>query len=144
MYTTMAEAKTYARSRCSRNQPTEQGPTPCISMAMDPQTTLVAPLGDILDDFLHCELARVLHQAAELEAAMKLHQSRMKDVCHSIQAHYHCANYGGHFPEFDLQCRRCGDSISPEFAYGRHTGFCKQRERLVLEAGLYLPESSWD
>ena len=49
-------------------------------MAMDLQAPLVAPLGDMLDDFLHCEIARVLHQAAELEAAMKLHQARMKEV----------------------------------------------------------------
>ena len=107
-------------------------------MAMDLQT----PLGDILDDFLHCELARVLHQAAELEFAMKLHQSRMKDVCYCIQAHYHWANSAEHFP-FDLQCKRCGDNISPEFARGRHMGLCKQRERLEVEAGLYLPEDSW-
>ena len=103
-------------------------------MTMDPQTTLVAPLGDILDDFLHCELARVLHQAAKLEAAMKLHQAWMKDVCYSIKAHEHWANYGDHFPEFDLQCRRCGDSISPEFDRGRHIGFCILREPREAEA----------
>ena len=98
------------------------------------------PLGDILDDFLHCEFAHVLHQAAELEAAMKLHQSRMKDVCHSIQAHYHWANYGEHFP-FELQCKRCGDSISPEFARGRHIGFCVLREQREAEAA--LKRGSW-
>ena len=65
---------------------------------MDPQTTLVAPLGDILDDFLHCEVVRVLHQAAELEAAMKLHQERMKDVCYSIKAHYLWENFKQFFP----------------------------------------------
>ena len=97
---------------------------------------------DIFNDFLYCELARVLHQAAELEAAMKLHQAQMKDVCYSIKAHYHWANFAEHFP-FELQCKRCGDNISPEFARLRHTGFCKQRARLELEAGLYLPESSW-
>ena len=53
-------------------------------MTMDLQATLVAPLGNILDDFLHFEIVRVLHQAAELEAAMKLHQARMKDVCYFI------------------------------------------------------------
>ena len=93
-------------------------------MAMDLHPTL----GDILDDFLYCEMARVLHQAAELEAAMKLHQARMKDVCHSIKAHEHWVNYGEHFPEFELYCRRCGDNISPEFARGRHIGFCILRE----------------
>ena len=111
-------------------------------MAMDPQTPLVAPLGDILDDFLRCEFARVLHQAAELEAAMKLHQAQMEDVCYSIKAHYYWANFEEHFP-FDLQCRRRGDNISPEFARRRHIGLCKQRERLELEAGLYACEGSW-
>ena len=67
-------------------------------MTMDPQTTLVAPLGDILEDFLHCEIVRVLHQAAELESAMKLCQERMKDVCYSIKAHYHWANFEFLFP----------------------------------------------
>ena len=99
-------------------------------MAMDLQT----PLGDILDDFIHCEIARVLYQAAELEAAMKLHQARMKEVCYSIKAHEHWANYRDHFPEFDLQCRRCGDSISPEFDRGRHIGFCILREQREAEA----------
>ena len=32
---------------------------------------LQAPLGDILDDFLYCEIARVLHQAASLEAGIE-------------------------------------------------------------------------
>ena len=59
-------------------------------MAMDLHPTLEG----ILDDFLHCEVVRVLHQAAELEAALKLHQARMKDVCHSIKAHDHWVNYG--------------------------------------------------
>ena len=112
-------------------------------MAMDSQTALVAPLGDILDDFLHYELARVLHQAAELEAAMKLYQARMKDVCYSIQAHDHWVTLECLFPEFALQCRLCGESISPEFARGRHIGFCKQRARIALEASLYLPKDSW-
>ena len=107
-------------------------------MAMDLQT----PLRDILDDFLYCEIARVLQQAAELEAAMKLHQQRMEDVCYSIKAHYHWANFEEHFP-FDLQCKRCGDNISPEFARRRHMSLCRQRERLELEAGLYADEGSW-
>ena len=84
---------------------------------------LQAPLGDMLDDFLYCEMARVLHQAAELEAAMKLHQARMKDVCYSIKAHYHWVRYKEYFP-FVLQCKHCGEDISPEFTRGRHTGFC--------------------
>ena len=54
-------------------------------MAMDLHPTL----DDILDDFVREELVRVLHQAEVLEAAMKLHQTRMKDVCHSIKAHDH-------------------------------------------------------
>ena len=95
-------------------------------MAMDLHPTL----GDILDDFIHCESVRVLHQAAELEAAMKLHQARMKDVCHSIKAHDHWVNYGEHFPEFELYCRQCGNSISPEFDRGRHRGLCYLREWL--------------
>ena len=82
-------------------------------MAIDPQATLVAPLGDMLDDFLHCEITRVFYQAAELEAALKLHQARMKEVCYSIKAHDHWVHYGDHFPEFALQCRWCGELISP-------------------------------
>ena len=107
-------------------------------MAMDLQT----PLEDILDDFLYYELARVLDQAAALETAMKLHQARMKDVCHSIKAHYHWANFAEHFL-FDLQCKRCGDNISPEFARRRHMGLCRQKDRLELEAPLYAFEDSW-
>ena len=106
-------------------------------MTMD----LQAPLGDMLDDFLHSEMARVLHQAAELEAAMKLHQAWMKDVCHSIKAHYHWVRYGEHFPEFSLQCRQCGERISPEFDRGRHMGLCDLREWLVV-APLYSSEES--
>ena len=50
-------------------------------MAMDLHPTL----GDILDDFLYCEIVRVCHQTAELASAMKLHQARMKDVCYSLK-----------------------------------------------------------
>ena len=107
-------------------------------MAMDLQN----PLGDILDDFLHCELARVLHQAAELEVAMKLHQARMKDVCHSIKAHDHWVHCRAHFPRFDLQCRHCGKCLSPEFDRGRHIGLCDLWERLAI-AHLYSSEKSW-
>ena len=99
----------------------------------------------MLSDFLCCEAVRVLHQAAELEAAMKLHQARMKDVCYSIQAHYHWVNFAEHFL-FDLQCKSCGDDISPEFARGRHTGFCFLRERREAEAAAAaaaLERGSW-
>ena len=100
-------------------------------MAMD----LQAPLGDMLDDFLYCEMVRVFHQAAELAVAMKLHQARMKAVCYSIKAHDHWVCYGEHFPEFTLQCRQCGERISPEFDRGRHMGLCDLRE--------WLSEESW-
>ena len=73
------------------------------------------------------EFQRVLWQAAELEAAMKLHQARMKDVCHSIKAHYHWVHYAHFFPK-NRKCQRCGDSISPEFAFCRHNGFGTLRE----------------
>ena len=102
-------------------------------MAMD----LQAPLGDILGDFLYCEIARVLHQAAKLEAAMKLHQALMKDVCYSIKAHEHWAIYGEHFP-FTLHCKQCGDAISPEFHRRRHRGLCALREWLSI-ADRYSP-----
>ena len=111
-------------------------------MAMDLQAPLVAPLGDILDDFLHCEVVRVLHQVAELEAAMKLHQARMKEVCYSIKAHDHWVHYGEHFPEFTLQCRNCGEQISPEFDRGRHLGLCYLRDWLTI-ADRYELDGSW-
>ena len=109
-----------------------------ISMAMD----LQAPLGDMLNDFLYCEMARVLHQAAELEVAMKLHQARMKEVCYSIKAHDHWVLYGDHFPVFDRVCRQCGECISPEFDGGRHMGLCTLRKRLST-THLYPEEESW-
>ena len=93
-------------------------------MTMDSQATLVAPLGDILDDFLHCEVVCVLHQVAELEAAMKLHQARMKDVCYSIKAHYLWENFEFPLHDFSQLCWCCGEDISPEFDLGRHRGFC--------------------
>ena len=103
-------------------------------MTMDPQTPLVAPLGDILDDFLHCEMVRVLHQAAELESAMKLHQARMKDVCYSIKGHYLWATLEFPFPDFANSCWCCGETISPEFDMHRHMGLCDLKERLADEA----------
>ena len=119
-------------------------------MAMDLHPTL----GDILDDFLHCEIVRVCHEAAELESAMKLHQARMKDVCYSIKVHDHWVKYREHFPEFDLQCRQCGDIISPEFDLHRHLGLCELKERLdeasdtpsaheLFHPYLYPLEGSW-
>ena len=82
-------------------------------------------LYDILDDFLYCEMARVVHQAAELEVVLKLHQALMKEVCHSIKAHDHWVRYGDHFP-FTLHCNLCGEAISPEFDRGRHRGRCSR------------------
>ena len=87
-------------------------------------------LGDILDDFLYEEFVRVLHQAAELEVALKLYQARMKEVCHSIKAHDHWVNYGEHFP-FTLHCRLCGSAISPEFDRRRHRGLCTLRDETL-------------
>ena len=98
-------------------------------MAMDLHPTL----DDILDDFVREELVRMLHQAEVLEAALKLHQARMKDVCHSIKAHDHWVNYGEHFP-FTIHCKHCGDAISPEFDRRRHRGLCELREWLTIAA----------
>ena len=93
------------------------------------------------------EFQRVLWQAAELEAAMKLHQARMKDVCYAIKAHYHWVNYAPFFPE-SRQCQRCGDSISPEFAFCGHNGFCTLREEREAAAAAsynhdYTFEGTW-
>ena len=83
-------------------------------MTMDLRRTLDAILG---------EVARVIHQAAELEVARKLHQSRMKEVCHSIKAHDHWVHYSVHFPYIN-HCRFCGVAVSPEFDMRRHRGLC--------------------
>ena len=93
-------------------------------MAMDLHPTL----GDILDDFLYCEMACVFHQAAELEVALKLHQALMKEVCHSIKAHDHWVRYGSYFP-FSTHCNLCGEAIPPEFDRGRHRGRCSLKRR---------------
>ena len=87
-------------------------------MAMDLHT----PLGDILDDFLYCEIARVLHQAAELEAAIKLHQARMKDVCYSIKAHYLWETLEFPFPDFSKPCWFCGEKHLPRVRYAPSYG----------------------
>ena len=88
-------------------------------MAMDLHPTL----DDILDDFIQEELACMIHQGAELEAALYLHQSHMKEVCLSIKAHDHWVHYEEYFP-FSIRCRFCGEAISPEFDRGRHRGRC--------------------
>ena len=98
--------------------------TKYISMAMDLHPTL----GDILDDFLYCEMACVFHQAAELEVVLKLHQALMKEVCHSIKAHDHWVRYGSYFP-FSTHCNLCCEAISPEFDRGRHRGCCALKRR---------------
>ena len=82
-------------------------------MAMDLHPTL----GDILDDFLYEEFVRVLHQAVELEAALKLHQARMKEVCNFIKAHYNWEHF-----LFTPHCKHCADAISPKFNRRRHRG----------------------
>ena len=60
-------------------------------------------LDAILDDFINAELVRMVHQGAELEAALQLHQARMKEVCHSIKSHDHWAIS----PEFDRRRHKC-------------------------------------
>ena len=95
---------------------------------------LQAPLGDTLYDFLYCEVVRVLHQTLELEAAMKLHQARMKDVCYSIKAHHLWETLEFPFPDFSKLCWCCGETISPEFDLHRHMGLCDLKERLADEA----------
>ena len=92
-------------------------------MTMDAQNNLV-PFRDQIQDFLYAAIVRAIHQAAEMEAAMELHQERMKDVCYSIKAHYHWDNFGVLFPEFSIQCKSSGENISPEFDRGRHMGLC--------------------
>ena len=93
-------------------------------MALDLHPTL----DDILDAFIQEELARMIHQGAELEAALYLHQDKMEEVCHSIKAHDHWVRYGEHFP-FDIHCQSCGEAISPEFDRRRHRGRCNLRAR---------------
>ena len=84
----------------------------------------LVPFRDQIQDFLYAAIVRAIHQAAEMEAAMELHQERMKDVCYSIKAHYHWDNFGVLFPEFSIQCKSSGENISPEFDRGRHMGLC--------------------
>ena len=100
---------------------------------MDSQNNVVS-LRDQIQDFLYAAIVRAIHQAAEMEAALELHQEQMKDVCYSIKAHYLWENFGVLFPEFSLQCKSCGENISPEFARGQHMGLCALKERLADEA----------
>ena len=96
-----------------------------ISMDMDLHPTL----GDILNEFLYEKMISWIHQGTEMEVAMQLHQSRMKDVCHSIKAHDHWVKYGEHFP-FTLHCSLCGAAVSPEFDRRRHR-CCPLRDETV-------------
>ena len=98
-------------SRGSFNQ-LNKGQPLGISMPMDVETPLIAPLEDRLIAFLRDELDFVLWQAAKLEGAMKFHQAQMKDVCHAIQAHYYWANFEPCFPD-GRQCKRCGTASLP-------------------------------
>ena len=90
--------------------------------------TLHPILEDFLHNFLKEELDRLLHQAAELEVALKLHQALMDEVCYSIKAHDHWENYGYYFP-FSIHCNLCGEIISPEFDLGRHRSRCVLKHR---------------
>ena len=90
-----------------------------LGMTMDLHPTL----DDILDDFIYCEMARVIHQGVELAAALKLHQAQMQEVCHSIKAHDHWVRYKEYFPVSN-HCMFCEEAISPEFNMRRHRGLC--------------------
>ena len=112
----------------------EKGHTLCISMTMDAQNNL-GHLRDQIQDFLYAAIVRAIHQAAEMEAAMKLHQKRMKDVCYQIKAHYLWENFEQFFPStFSHHCWLCGETVSPEFDLSRHWGRCELKERLADEA----------
>ena len=78
-------------------------------------------LPDMIQDYIF-EMAEKSHQR-DL-AAKALHQDRMKEVCHSIEAHYHwmCLCF---FPSLERQqCLACGAKVSPEFDMRRHMGLC--------------------
>ena len=118
---------------------------------MDLRAPLVAPLQETVDAFLHEEVVRVCHQAAELEISLiypslrlelvracqqvveleldlSLHQARMKEVCYSIKAHYLWENFEWDGAGSFAYCWLCQEEISPEIDMGRHTGLCKMRE----------------
>ena len=91
-----------------------------ISMAMDLHPTLDA----ILDDFLFIEeMARVVHQAAELEACTETFIRSVDEGSVSFPSkptdHWVC--YGDHFP-FTIHCNLFGKAISPEFDRGTAQG----------------------
>ena len=97
----------------------------------------------------------MFHQAAELEAALKLRQARMKDVCHSIKAHYLWETFEFPSPDLSKTCWFCGATTSPEFDMHRHMGFCYLEELLADESlprlsahesfypDLYMSKESW-
>ena len=90
----------------------------------------MSTLQDPIADFLYDAIVHACHQAAEMEAAMKLHQERMKDVCESIKAHHVWEAFGHFFPEFDRRCKFCDANVSPEFDWGRHIGLCALKDGL--------------
>ena len=103
-------------------------------MTMDAQNNLF-PLRDQVQDFLYAAIVRAIHQAAEMEAAMKLHQERMKDVCDSIRAHYLWESFARFSPSLSSQyCWDCGETISSEFDMRRHRGLCDLKARLEDES----------
>ena len=113
-------------------------------MPMDAETPLIRPLEARLNAFLRDEINPILWQAARLEGAMQLHQSQMEEVCHAIKAHYHWANFEPCFPD-RRQCKRCGVSISPEFSFRRHLGFCTLQEKQeAARSPEYEFEDRWD
>ena len=71
-------------------------------MTMDAQNNL-GYLRDQIQDFLYAAIVRAIHQAAEMEAAMKLHQEWMKDVCDSIRAHYLWESFARFSPSLSSQ-----------------------------------------
>ena len=84
---------------------------------------------------------------------MKLHQARMKDVCHSIKAHYlwetleTLETLEFPFPDFSDFFWLCGETISPAFDLSRHWGLCKLKEWLAdgpsAHEAFYPLEESW-
>ena len=104
-------------------------------MTMDAQNNL-GHLRDQIQDFLYAAIVRAIHQAAEMEAAMKLHQKRMRDVCYSIKAHYLWKNFEQFFPaeSGSHHCWLCGETVSSEFDLSRHWGRCELKARLEDES----------
>ena len=71
-----------------------------------------------LVNILHCELARVLDQTAELKTAMKLHQAQMEKVCQFI-IRYSRRSYKCFFV-----CKLCKFHVPSEFDMRLHRGRC--------------------